>query len=138
MVPVRTTKAHAITTGVLSAAVLLHAGCASPKPDLASPVSSLRIQAAASAAASGDQAKVGDLISLLASDDPAVRLVAIRSLERLTGQTLGYRHHDPEPQRRIAIQAWNEWQQSRAKTTDSHRDHSPSPDMNLQTTADRR
>jgi HEAT repeat protein len=102
--------------GALALALTL-AGCSSPKPDLASPLSSLRIQAASEAALNADRTKVSELIDLLQSDDPAVRLVAIRSLEKLTGQTLGYRHFDAEPVRRSAIQSWVDWYQSRTPPT---------------------
>lgn len=46
---------------------------------------------------------------MLDSHDPAVRLMAINGLERLTGQTLGYAYSDPEPKRTIAIDRWVRW-----------------------------
>ena len=46
------------------------------------------------------------IVEQLASDDPAVRLVAIGALERLTGENHGY-HHDEGPiERRAAIRRW--------------------------------
>jgi hypothetical protein len=47
---------------------------------------------------------------MLDSDDPAARLVAIRALERITGQTLGYDHAGPEHERRLAVERWMEWE----------------------------
>jgi len=46
------------------------------------------------------------IVEQLASDDPAVRLIAIGALERLTGENHGY-HHDGGPiERRAAIRRW--------------------------------
>ena len=58
------------------------------------------------ATAQGDPAAIKDLIEELDSDDPAVRYMAISALERLTGQTYGYRHYDSVMQRRDAIARW--------------------------------
>ena len=49
------------------------------------------------------------LIESLTSADPAQRMLAIRTLERMTGQTLGYRHYDPEWIRRDAVVRWRDW-----------------------------
>jgi hypothetical protein len=49
------------------------------------------------------------LIESLTSADPAQRMVAIRTLERMTGETLGYRHYDPEWIRRDAVARWRAW-----------------------------
>ena len=45
----------------------------------------------------------------LGSDDPAVRLFAIGGLERMTGETLGYRYYDDEHARDLAIKRWQAW-----------------------------
>lgn len=58
------------------------------------------------AAREHDQSTIRDLIEQLDSDDPAVRLLAISTLERLTGETYGYRQYDPTWQRREAIARW--------------------------------
>ena len=65
-----------------------------------------RMYAIEQAARQGDRSAVRDIIELLDSDDPAVRLLAITTLERLTGQTYGYRHYDSTPERREAIGRW--------------------------------
>ena len=49
------------------------------------------------------------LIEFLNSDDPVVRLASIRTLEVLTGQTLGYDYAAPEWRRQDMIRAWVEW-----------------------------
>lgn len=65
-----------------------------------------RMYAIEQAAREGDQSAIRDLIEQLDSDDPAVRLLAISALERLTGETYGYRQYDSPAQRREAIARW--------------------------------
>lgn len=71
-----------------------------------------RSLAAESAVAAGDLSAVPGLITMLASDDPAVRMIGQRSLERLTGLSHGYDHAGPELQRRAAIGRWVAWYES--------------------------
>jgi hypothetical protein len=49
------------------------------------------------------------LVSMLSSDDPATRLLAIAALERRTGQRLGYDPGAPDQERKEAIRAWDRW-----------------------------
>jgi HEAT repeat protein len=56
-----------------------------------------------------DQSAIPHLIESLDSDDSAVRLMAIGTLEELTGQTLGYRHEDPLWRRQQAVDRWVAW-----------------------------
>jgi hypothetical protein len=93
--------------------LLFLAACAQPPGGFDSPVPSERIRAASAAAERGDQSSIPDLIRLLESDDPLVRMTSIRALERLTGQTLGYEHSAPEPQRQEAIARWAAWHEGR-------------------------
>lgn len=58
------------------------------------------------AAGANDRAAIPDLVEQLDSDDPAVRALAIATLQRLTGQTKGYRDFDPPDIRRQAIAQW--------------------------------
>jgi hypothetical protein len=74
-----------------------------------------RIRAIQQAAASKDEAAVPGLIQLLESDDPAERLLAIRALERITGQTMGYDHAAPVDERRAAAERWGGWYAGRTK-----------------------
>lgn len=86
-------------------------GCFGPAPGgFDSPEPGRRIEAAARAAERRDRTAIRPLISMLDSDDPAARLVAIRALERITGQTLGYDHAGPEHERRLAVERWMEWE----------------------------
>lgn len=65
-----------------------------------------RMYAIEQAARAGDRSAVRDLIEQLDSDDPGVRFLAISALERLSGETYGYRHYDPAVDRRDAIGRW--------------------------------
>jgi hypothetical protein len=84
-------------------------GCASPPGGLDSPVPVEQLDAIAKVAREKDRQAIPKLIGLLNSDDPVVRLSAIRTLESLTGQTLGYDHAAPEYRRRQMVQAWADW-----------------------------
>lgn len=64
-----------------------------------------------------DTSAVPGIVPLLESDDPAVRLVAIHSLERLTGETLGYDYSADEPERRGAADRWERWVSQRYAPT---------------------
>lgn len=100
--------------------VVLAGGCVKIPKGFDSPEPAARIEAAVEAAESGDTSAIPDLIVLLDSDDPATRLVAIRSLERLTGQTLGYDHAAPRPEREEAVARWVEWHGRTADGTDAN------------------
>lgn len=56
----------------------------------------------------GDESLRG-LIQELDSDDSAARLLAIRALQKRTGQTLDYRHDDPPWRRGQAVTRWVAW-----------------------------
>ena len=61
------------------------------------------------AAERDDDQTLAELVHALSDRDPAVRLFAIQSLERRTGQTLGYRYYGPEDERRLASLRWGAW-----------------------------
>ena len=88
--------------------VLLVAACAAPPPssDFSSPDSASRIASIEKAVQDRDAARVRQIVELLDSDDPAVRLVAITALETLTGQTNGYHYDDPPSARKSAVERW--------------------------------
>jgi len=56
-----------------------------------------------------DRSKIPEMIELLDSDDPAVRLFAILGLERMTGETHGYDFAAPEAERHAATERWVAW-----------------------------
>lgn len=68
--------------------------------------SSARMYATQQAVEREDAEAIERIIEQLESDDPAVRWLAIRSLERMTGRTNGYRDSDPPDERRAAVARW--------------------------------
>lgn len=68
-----------------------------------------RISAIHAAAVERDANQLPELIESLLSDDAAERLLAIRTLERMTGQTFGYDHAAPLAERRAAADRWADW-----------------------------
>src|SRR5262245_40959236 len=73
-----------------------------------SSVPAAKIAAIDNAERTRNPADLKPLVEQLDSDDPAVRLEAICTLQRLTGQTFGYRQFDPPAQRNAAVQRWVE------------------------------
>jgi hypothetical protein len=57
------------------------------------------------------------VVELLDSDDPAVRMMAISTLEHLTGETLGYRYHASRSERDAAIRDWVRFVEARERDT---------------------
>lgn len=98
----------AMIAGSLSVTVLVMTGCGPPATearfDSANP--SAKLYAIEKAARSGDTSALPQLVEQLDSDDPAVRLMAIEALRRLTGEDHGYCHDDPALLRREAIKRW--------------------------------
>jgi hypothetical protein len=97
---------------VAGAAVWLLAGCGPSREegfDSATP--SGRLQAITEAAHTADASPqtLRELVVSLGSDDPLERMLAIRALEKLTGETQGYRHFDDLASRQEAIDRWLMW-----------------------------
>ncbi len=72
--------------------------------DAASPAA--RSHAIEQAARAGDLDAVPKIVEQLDADDPAIRMLAIDALRRLTGETYGFHHYDPPYMRHAAIQRW--------------------------------
>jgi hypothetical protein len=91
--------------------VVIMGGCAAPRPRAAVTDAdvSARIRGMKKAVREQDRAILQHLVADLDSDDPAVRLYAFESLQRLTGQDLGYRYYDDEIARQAAIRRWQAW-----------------------------
>ena len=86
------------------------AGCGPSMPrGFDSPEPAARMDAVVQAARTNDRSAVPKIVPLLESDDPATRLLAIRTLEQLTGQTLGYDYAAPEAERGAAVERWNRY-----------------------------
>jgi len=93
--------------------------CGSVPHGYDSPDPAERFGAAVAGAKSDDPRAVPELIKLLGSDDPAIRLASSHELEKITGRTMGYNHADPEVQRRKAIAEWVRWYESGARSVGS-------------------
>ncbi|MFO0832836.1 MAG: hypothetical protein U0637_13470 [Phycisphaerales bacterium] len=75
-------------------------------PSYESPEPGARNAAIVSTAARGDMRDIPQLVRMLDSDDPTTRVLAIRTLERLTGQTFGYDPHAEAFEREASIERW--------------------------------
>ncbi len=90
------------------------AGCGPAiRADFDSPEPAARNMAIVRAGDARDAGATGDLVRMLASDDPATRLLAIEALDRVTGERLGYDASDPPERRRRAMDRWSEWVKDR-------------------------
>ncbi|MCL4742188.1 MAG: hypothetical protein KJZ54_08290 [Phycisphaerales bacterium] len=94
---------------IASAILGVVAGCVDIPRGFDSPEPAARLDAAAKAAREGDLGSLAELIRMLESSDPASRLAAIRALERLTGETMGYDHAGSVPERAEAVERWWVW-----------------------------
>ncbi|MEK6700680.1 MAG: hypothetical protein AABZ53_00310 [Planctomycetota bacterium] len=100
--------------GGTAGAMLLSAagGCfASSERGVLSHDPAQRREAIVAAGASRDESAVVDLIARLDSQDPGERLLAIRSLEMITGETCGYDYAASPGERQSAILRWTDWAQ---------------------------
>lgn len=95
-------------TGLTLGLTIVMTGCIpSEKPgfDAASP--SRRLDAIVQASdPQADAVSLARLVEQLESQDAAARMLAIRALERRTGETLGYTHTDPKWKRQESINRW--------------------------------
>lgn len=76
-----------------------------------------RIDAIKHAAQIDDRSVLSILVQRLADDDSAVRFFAIMALEKMTGQTMGYKYYEDSARRRQAIERWNHWLEKKSITT---------------------
>jgi len=85
-------------------------GCAHAQPvGFSEDTPTGRIRATLRVAEQAERSAIPDLVEQLDADDPLVRMLAQRTLERLTGQTLGYHHAAPPHEREEAIERWVAW-----------------------------
>lgn len=87
------------------------AGCggASPGRGFQSPTPAGQTRALTDPSLLDDRSTIPDRIRLLDSDDPLVRLLAIETLTRMTGQTFGYDYASSRIERDQAVARWVEW-----------------------------
>jgi len=74
---------------------------------------SVRIASAVRAGKAGNRRALPLLVDRLEDELVDVRLFSIRALEKITGQTLGYRHYADEAERAEAVRRWREWLKAR-------------------------
>lgn len=83
-------------------------GCSASEPEVSlrsdDPIG--RTRALAAAVEARDRSQLGDVIGLLESKDPAMRMFAIEALEDLTGKSYGYEAFAPERERKASIERW--------------------------------
>ncbi len=86
-------------------------GCAPVPVGFDAPSELRRMDAVVEAAQADDRSPetIRSIIEQLDSFDPAMRMISIRTLERFTGQTLGYDYAAPEWERSLAVERWVEW-----------------------------
>ncbi len=86
-------------------------GCAPVPVGFDAPSEIRRLDAVVEAAQVDDRSPetIRSIIEQLDSFDPAMRMISIRTLERFTGQTLGYDYAAPEWERGLAVDRWVEW-----------------------------
>jgi len=94
---------------LLTAGILLAAGCGHGPRSVSDPDPADKIPAIETAVDRHDERAVPQLVKDLDNDDPAVRLYAIEGLHKLTGQDFGYRYFDDDDQRKPAVAEWNRW-----------------------------
>jgi hypothetical protein len=87
------------------------AGCSAPRGpiEVSNPDPSGKIPAMKKAVREHDLKVARQLIKDLDSDDAAVRLFSIHTLQELTGKRLGYDYAHDELQRQPALKRWQEW-----------------------------
>jgi len=98
-------------TWAMLATTLGIVGCTAPRGpiEVTNPDPSGKIPAMKKAVREHDLKVVRQLIKDLDSDDAAVRLFAIHTLHKLTGQRYGYDYYADEVQRQPALNQWKQW-----------------------------
>ena len=99
--------------GAIVLSVALAGGCAHPPGGFNSPEPASRVAAISRADVKRDMSAIPHLIESLLNDDPLVRLTAIRTLEDLTGETMGSQYWAPDAERERAARAWADWYEAR-------------------------
>lgn len=70
---------------------------------------SVRMQAISQAGKLKDSGSLPYLVDRLTDSERDVRFLAILALERITGETMGYRYYKPSQERAKAVQRWRQW-----------------------------
>jgi hypothetical protein len=95
-------------------------GCSAPRPDLYHRFQdedpSVRAGAAVEAGRLKDPNAAPYLVDRLSDTESEVRFFAALALEKITGQTMGYRYYESSDRREEAIARWREWLKTNAAT----------------------
>ena len=89
--------------------VMIVPACSGPSPreaTLESDNPAGKLYAIRKAGEARDRSKIPALVEQLNHDDPAVRMMAITALDRITGTRLGYNPYADLPERGEAIERW--------------------------------
>jgi hypothetical protein len=96
--------------GIIVVLVGSAGGCFTPEPkSLNAHGAPSAIPAIKAAAEARDRKAIPRLIADLDDNDSAIRFAAIYALERITGDTLGYRYYDDQDARKPALRRWQQW-----------------------------
>ena len=104
-----------VVVPVLSALSWGTGGCTEPTGPrtVANEDLTIKVPAIKEAARDRDKTAVAQLVTDLESDDPALRMYAIRGLHEITGQDFGYEFFADVEQRRPAVMKWRQWLEQR-------------------------
>lgn len=118
-------RMNILTALPAAAAIAVTCGCtpSATVPSFDSPNPATKAYAIEDTVRTHDESAIPSLIEQLASDDPLIRMMAITSLKRLTGETLGYRHYDPPHVRNAAIARWVAWARENGHVSARRRAH---------------
>lgn len=114
-----TTSVIRVCTG-LGAICVVGFSCSSQRGGFLPLTPDERISTAREAVAENDLGVIPDLIEGLESDDPAVRLMSVEALRRLTGRRFDYDPYAPSWVRRKSVEAWMEAYENGALTMSQH------------------
>lgn len=82
----------------------------------------VRVQAMMEAADRKDSKALPYIVENLGSDDGDVRLFAGMTLQKITGQTMGYNFYAPRAERDAAIGRWRQWLKGSRAESQPHAD----------------
>jgi hypothetical protein len=94
----------------LTVTMLAFNGCAPPASQgtLDSDNPAAKLYAVRKAGEAGDKSAIPKLVEALDNDDPAVRMMAIHALEKITGERLGFNPYGSVNERRECVDAWEQ------------------------------
>lgn len=114
-----------ILTVMMCGPLIMH-GCGPPKAPLNERLTAVnaneRIGAILEVARNERRDLIPELVVCLEDEDPAARMYAILTLEKLTGTRLGYAYSDSIAKRRAAVKRWQRYAQDLPAATNGHQE----------------